>query len=398
MHKDQLTVGVEEDVADKTQIEDDGLEDLWNEMTIALEVSNVFMEFSRSGDIWRVVADTSGDAKVARVYIYCCVVDMEMGGRFTLYAWVTSLMEILLLHQHTTLCYKVCLAARSLEPGSTTVKMFMGKTDLKSPRDSDGHGTPTSSTTAGKEVIGESFFGLADGTARGGVPGYGIAVYKVCWFRGCSSADILAAFDDAIADGVDIISVSDGPESQLEYMEDPITIGSFHAMKYGILTSTSAGNAGPSPATVSYYAPSTMTVAANTIDRKFVTPIGSYTRQRKSLNYARNYSAGADLDSSKNCLNGALNSYKVEGKLLNFFSNPVATIPVSEAWKDATAPSIVIFSSRGPNPISLDILKGYNTAMLRLIINDSGSCGSSKPGRAWDLNYPSFSLAIEDGL
>lgn len=115
-----------------------------------------------------------------------------------------------------------------------------------------------------------SYLGLASGTARGGVPNARIAVYKVCWASGCYSSDILAAFDDAIADGVDIISVSIGGDYPLQYLEDAIAIGSFHAMKYGIVTSSSAGNSGPYPLSLSNYAPWIMTVAASTIDRKFV--------------------------------------------------------------------------------------------------------------------------------
>ena len=61
-------------------------------------------------------------------------------------------------------------------------------------------------------------------------------MYKVCWSFGCATADILAAFDDAIADGVDIISVSLGSIFVLSYDEDPIAIAAFHAMKYCILT------------------------------------------------------------------------------------------------------------------------------------------------------------------
>ena len=95
-------------------------------------------------------------------------------------------------------------------------------------------------------------------------------MYKVCWDSGCALADILAAFDDAIADGVDIISVSLGSDWPYDYFEDPIAIGSFHAMKYGILTSNSAGNSEPNAVTVTNFAPWTLTVAASTIDRKLV--------------------------------------------------------------------------------------------------------------------------------
>lgn len=146
-------------------------------------------------------------------------------------------------------------------------------TDFKSPRDSLGHGTHTASTAAGALVPDTSYFGLAYGTARGGVPKARIAVYKVCWgFGGCASADILAAFDDAIADGVDILSVSlGGPPGPFLY--DPIAIGSFHAMKNGILTANSAGNSGPDPRSVSNVAPWTVTVAASTINRRFIAKV-----------------------------------------------------------------------------------------------------------------------------
>lgn len=87
---------------------------------------------------------------------------------------------------------------------------------------------------------------------------------------GCDDADILKAFDDAIADGVDVISVSLGAGWPLDYFDDSIAIGSFHAMKNGILTSNSAGNSGPYPVSVSNYSPWSLTVAASTIDRKLV--------------------------------------------------------------------------------------------------------------------------------
>ncbi|CAI0411119.1 unnamed protein product [Linum tenue] len=113
--------------------------------------------------------------------------------------------------------------------------------EIPSPRDSEGHGTHTASTAAGNTVTPASLLGLASGTARGGVPSARIAVYKICWEDGCSDADILAAFDDAIADGVDIISLSVGGWPQ-DYFEDSIAIGAFHSMKNGILTSNSAGS------------------------------------------------------------------------------------------------------------------------------------------------------------
>lgn len=115
--------------------------------------------------------------------------------------------------------------------------------------------------------------GLGQGTARGGVPSARVAVYKICWSDGCDDADILAAFDDAIADGVDIISFSVGWSTFRQYFRDSIAIGCFHAMKNGILTSTSAGNDGPGQATITNFSPWSLSVAASTIDRKFLTKV-----------------------------------------------------------------------------------------------------------------------------
>ncbi|KAL8093519.1 hypothetical protein AgCh_035404 [Apium graveolens] len=148
-----------------------------------------------------------------------------------------------------------------------------GPRDFVSPRDSEGHGTHVASTAAGGMVNTAGLMGLAAGTARGAVPSARLAIYKACWSGFCEDADILAAFDDAIAGGVNIVSLSAGGDSPLYYFNNSIAIGSFHAMRHGILTSTSAGNDGPTFGTIGDYSPWQLSVAASTIDRKFFTKL-----------------------------------------------------------------------------------------------------------------------------
>ncbi|KAI3738617.1 hypothetical protein L2E82_28654 [Cichorium intybus] len=144
------------------------------------------------------------------------------------------------------------------------------RTFFRSARDTDGHGSHTASTIAGSKVSNASVYGLASGTATGGVPSARLSIYKACWFGGCDNADLLAALDDAIHDGVDVISMSLGPAGQRIYFEDAISIGSFHAFQKGIVVCASAGNRF-SPGTTTNGAPWILTVGASTIDREFPT-------------------------------------------------------------------------------------------------------------------------------
>lgn len=50
---------------------------------------------------------------------------------------------------------------------------------------------------------------------------------------------------DATTVGVDLITISIGYAHALNFSDESISIGSFHAIKNGILTSNSAGNRGP---------------------------------------------------------------------------------------------------------------------------------------------------------
>ncbi|KAL8032358.1 hypothetical protein ABFX02_13G090700 [Erythranthe guttata] len=155
--------------------------------------------------------------------------------------------------------------------------------DFRSPRDISGHGTHTSSTVGGRNVPNAaSLGGLGVGNATGGAPLVRLAIYKVCWNipenqggrSTCMDDDMLAAFDAAIADGVDVLSVSIGARNgSRPYTRDAIAIGSLHAVKRNIVVACSAGNLGPTPSTVSNIAPWFITVGASSIDRVFSSPV-----------------------------------------------------------------------------------------------------------------------------
>lgn len=143
---------------------------------------------------------------------------------------------------------------------------------MESARDYDGHGSHTLSTAGGNFVSGANMNGLPLGIVKGGSPRARVASYKVCWTpingNECFDSDIMAAFDMAIHDRVDVLSVSLGGDPT-DYFEDGLAIGSFHAVQNGIAVVCSAGNSGPTPGSVSNVAPWILTVGASTMDREF---------------------------------------------------------------------------------------------------------------------------------
>ncbi|KAI3460240.1 hypothetical protein Pfo_016903 [Paulownia fortunei] len=216
-------------------------------------------------------------------------------------------------------CNRKVIGARYYDDPNTGTHIF------GTPRDESGHGTHVASTAAGRPVSGASYYGQARGTAGGGSPGSRIAMYRVCTASvpvECPGSAILKAFDDAIADGVDVLSVSLGSLPSLpDFSTDPIAIGAFHA--------------GPSSSTVGNVAPWILTVAATTIDRDFEADVVlggnkvikgggiNFSDLKKSPVYPLIDGSSAKLgsdqqaeDSARNCIPGSLDGDKVKGKIV----------------------------------------------------------------------------------
>lgn len=140
--------------------------------------------------------------------------------------------------------------------------------DFNSPRDFDGHGTHTASTAGGNANVPVTGPAAVLGAISGMAPRARIAAYKVCWggdAGGCRSSDSVAAIDQAVADGVDVINFSISG-SRTSFL-DPVEVAFMFAADAGVFVSASAGNSGPATSTVAHGGPWLTTVAAGTHSR-----------------------------------------------------------------------------------------------------------------------------------
>ena len=141
--------------------------------------------------------------------------------------------------------------------------------EFNSPRDADGHGSHTASTSGGNANVVATGPAAVLGRISGIAPRARIAAYKVCWGNGgeggCAGVDSVAAIDQAVADGVDVINFSISGTST--NFRDPVEIAFLFAADAGVFVAASAGNSGPTTSTVAHPSPWITTVAAATHNR-----------------------------------------------------------------------------------------------------------------------------------
>ena len=307
-----------------------------------------------------------------------------------------------------------------------TYRFFIGADpdEFDSARDDDGHGTHTASTAAGNAGVEASMIGIPRGTVSGIAPRAQIIAYKGLGTLGGFTSDLAASIDQAVADGVDVINYSigggaSGPGADEIAFLFADAAGVFVATSAGNSGSGAAtlGNPGTMPWL--------MTVGASTQSRFFQGTVvlgdgseytgASITAGVGSAELVDAANHGGDL-----CRPGTLDA-GVAGKIVlcrrgaiartdkslavfqaggvgmimyentddnNLFSDPhwvpsvhmdytpgleiksyiasasdpTAEIIAEQVGEWPNAPTMTLFSSRGPNPISPDIIKPDITA------------------------------------
>ncbi|KAH0941060.1 hypothetical protein HID58_000697 [Brassica napus] len=149
-------------------------------------------------------------------------------------------------------CNGKIIGAQHFAEAAKAAGAFNPEVDFASPMDGDGHGSHTAAIAAGNNGIPVRMHGYEFGKASGMAPRARIAVYKALYrlFGGFVS-DVVAAIDMAVHDGVDILSLSVGPNSPPATTKttflNPFDATLLGAVKAGVFVAQAAGNASTRP-------------------------------------------------------------------------------------------------------------------------------------------------------
>ncbi len=233
--------------------------------------------------------------------------------------------------------------------------------EFTSARDYGGHGTHTASTAGGNNGVQATGAAAPFGKISGMAPHARIAAYKALWEvapgQGSGqTSDLVAAIDQAVADGVDVINYSISGTST--NFADPVEISFLFAARAGIFVSESAGNSGPAAGTVAHPGPWTTTVAAGTHNRNVagsVTLGNAVTYTGASVATAvgpaplvDSVNVGlppATLANTELCVPGTLDPLLVTGKIVLCKRGAIARVDKSKAVLQAGGVGMILYNS-----------------------------------------------------
>jgi subtilisin family serine protease len=245
--------------------------------------------------------------------------------------------------------------------------------EFMSPRDYNGHGTHTSSTAGGNHGVAATGPAAVFGSISGMAPRARIAMYKALWSTEDASrasgftSDLVEAIDQAVADGVDVISYS--ISGSLTNFLEPVQVSFLFAADAGVFVAAAAGNEGPATSTVNHAGPWLTTVAAGTHNRdgqgsvtlgngvtyngaSVATPVGpaSLIDSETALNPAYVHpspppaSIPTAADAVRLCVPGSLDPAVVTGKIVLCLRGVIARVDKSRAVLEAGGVGMVMYN------------------------------------------------------
>lgn len=289
--------------------------------------------------------------------------------------------------------------------------------DFLSARDWNGHGSHTASTAAGNHGVQATGDAGALGKISGMAPRARVAMYKVCWERvgggGCASSDSMAAIDQAVADGVDVINFSISG-TRTNFL-DPVEVAWLFAADAGVFVSASAGNT-DGASQVAHPSPWITTVAASTHDRGGVGTVtlgngavysgASLAAQSVTGAFVDSEAAGLAGASAENvrlCVPGTLDPAVVTGKIVQCDRGAIARTDKSFAVREAGGIGMVM-TNTSPIGVNADLhyvpsihLESTDHAAIEAYAATPGATATISKGQVTTVPAPFMAGFSSDG-
>ncbi|AQK81152.1 Subtilisin-like protease SBT2.6 [Zea mays] len=310
-------------------------------------------------------------------------------------------------------CNGKIVGAQHFAKAAMAAGAFNPDVEFASPLDGDGHGSHTAAIAAGNNGVPVRMHGHEFGKASGMAPRARVAVYKVLYrLFGGYIADVVAAIDQAVQDGVDILNLSVGPNSPPTATRttflNPFDAALLSAVKAGVFVAQAAGNGGPFPKTLVSFSPWITTVAAGVDDRRYknhltlgngklLSGLGVSPATHGNMSFSLISAADALLGSSATKYSALdcqrpelLNKRKVQGRILlcgysfNYISGTASIKKVSQTARNLGAAGFVVAVENNypgtkfdPVPFSIpgilitdvskteDLIDYYNSSTIR---------------------------------
>ena len=228
-----------------------------------------------------------------------------------------------------------------------------------------GHGTQVSSVAAGNAAVSVRVDNRDAGSFGGVAPQARIAAYKACWGApdpaddGCSTADVVAAVDTAVADGVDVLSLALAGGERI----DTLQLALLGAAEADVVVVGAAGNAAGS-AYAAHAGPWVTTVGS---------AVGRMSRGRLALPGGRSWTGGGrptpvagravraqdapapgvSRDDAGQCRPGSLDSRLVADRIVVCRRGGIGRIDKSGAVAQAGGRAMVLVNQR-PGAVTAD--------------------------------------------
>ncbi|KAJ0984443.1 hypothetical protein J5N97_002799 [Dioscorea zingiberensis] len=248
------------------------------------------------------------------------------------------------------------------------------------PRDpkKEGHGSHCAGIAAGSMVPDADVRGMAKGTASGVAPRAHLAIYQSCTKASCATSDTVKAMEQAIDDGVDVLSISLG-RSARPFYKDTMGIAAFSAVSKGLVVCLPAGNSGPDISSIENDEPWAMTVGASSHDRrvKATVKLGNGTELEGQTGYELStlnsslpivFPGFPGQNGTTGCLKDSFDNIDVKGKIVVCYIEKGTFVEMGKNVKAAGGKAMIIANTFREGSTTFSDVHVLPTAH----VNDSG--------------------------